>query len=224
MTVAVIADIISSREAASRDEVQRAIEAAVIEVDRTYPWALQAWYPTVGDEFQAVFRTVDDALLSTLYFQLALPKGVACRFGIGLGGIARVQSRLSEGIQDGPGWWAARAAVERARDLERTRAPFARSWFVVDEDSAPHEIAQEGPVNAYLMARDQLVSDFTPRVRRSLFLRWCGYPQKTIAEMEGVSPSAVSQALNRPASMALRVGAEALELGVRARRVFPDAR
>lgn len=219
MAVAVIADIISSRESASRDDVQRGVEQAAMEVDRTYPWALQKWYPTVGDEFQAAFRTVDDALLSTLYLQLALPDGVGCRFGIGLGGMVPVESRLGDRIQDGPGWWAARDAVDRAHELADTRLPSTRSWFLVDPDSSAHDRAIEGPVNAYLAARDHLIDDIAPRARRAVFLLWCGYPQKKIAEIEQVSPSAVSQTLNKPSVLALRLGAETLEMGVRPRRV-----
>lgn len=220
MAVAVIADIISSRASTSRDAVQRDIENAAVEVDRTYPWALQKWYPTVGDEFQAAFRTIDDALLSTLYLQLALPDNVGCRFGIGLGGIVTVESKLADRIQDGPGWWAARDAVNRAHEIERSQLSAVRSWFLVDPDSSAHDRAMEGPINAYLVARDSLIADISPRGRRAVFLQWCGYPQKEIARIEGVSPSAISQLLNKPSAQALRLGTEALELGVRPRRVY----
>jgi len=44
---------------------------------------LQAPYPTVGDEFQAVAYTLEDALLLTLRAQLLLPPQLQLRFGIG---------------------------------------------------------------------------------------------------------------------------------------------
>ncbi|WOF21614.1 SatD family protein [Microbacterium betulae] len=217
MPVAVIADIVSSRASTSRDDVQREIETSAVEVDRTYPRAVLPWYPTVGDEFQATFRTIEDALVSTLYLQLALPENVGCRFGLGVGGVVTVASQLADRIQDGPGWWAARAAVEHAHALEDGKLHGARSWLVVDEDASAHERGMAGVVNAYLLARDQSIADMGPRARRAAFDLWRGLPQKEIAASEGISPSAVSQALGKPIVRVLRLGAEEIGRSARAR-------
>ena len=91
---------------------------------------LQAPYPTVGDEFQAVAYTLEDALLLTLRAQLLLPPQLQLRFGIGAGRIeefasgvhrqapARGRGAESAALQDGSAWWAARAAINRAHDVQ----------------------------------------------------------------------------------------------------------
>jgi DNA-binding CsgD family transcriptional regulator len=49
--------------------------------------------------------------------------------------------------------------------------------------------------NAYLFARDQLVGEMTGRARRLAYGRIGGQTQAQLAEEEGISQSAVSQAL-----------------------------
>lgn len=210
MVVTVIADIVASREAPDRDVLQREIESAALAIEEARPRARQRWWPTAGDEFQAVYDSIEDALVATLYLQLALPEGVTCRFGLGVGDIKPVESMLADAIQDGPGWWAARDAVERAEALERGRLPGTRSRLVVHE-SQPAEIrAQEGLVNAYLVLRDQVVADMSPRARRVAFESWRGNQQKDIAAREGITQAAVSQSINKPLVRALRLGAAEL--------------
>ncbi|WP_345750515.1 SatD family protein [Microbacterium rhizophilus] len=210
MAVTIISDVVSSREAPDRDVLQREIESAALAVEKAHPRAVQPWWPTAGDEFQAVYDTIEDALVATLYLQLALPEGVVCRFGIGVGDITPVASMLAEAIQDGPGWWAARDAVQRAEERDRGRLPGGRSWLTVHE-SAPAELrAQEGIVNAYLLLRDQVVADMSPRARRAVFESWRGLQQKEVAEKEAITQSAVSQAINKPLVRALRLGARDL--------------
>ncbi|GAB3272577.1 SatD family protein [Microbacterium lacusdiani] len=210
MVVAVIADIVASREAPDRDVLQREIESAALAIEEARARAVQRWWPTVADEFQAVYGTVEDALVATLYLQLALPEGVACRFGLGLGDIKPVESMLADAIQDGPGWWAAREAVERAEALERGRLPGTRSRFVVHETQPAEARAQEAVVNAYLVLRDQVVADMSPRARRVAFESWRGQQQKDIAAREGITQAAVSQSINKPLVRALRLGATEL--------------
>jgi len=174
------------------------------------PRARQKWWPTVGDEFQAVYDSVEDALVATLYLQLALPEGVACRFGIGVGDIVPVDSLLGDQIQDGPGWWAAREAVGRAHDLEKGRLPGVRSWLVVHETEPVDLRDRAAVVNAYLLLRDQVIADMNPRARRATFDSWRGLQQKEIAAKEGITQAAVSQAVNKPLVRALRLGARDL--------------
>ena len=62
---AVIADIVGSRTLTNRAEAQRIFEAA-LERAAEGLGLLEAPYPTVGDEFQAVAYSLEDALLLTL--------------------------------------------------------------------------------------------------------------------------------------------------------------
>ena len=88
---AVIADIVGSRTLTNRAEAQRIFEAA-LERAAEGLGLLEAPYPTVGDEFQAVAYSLEDALLLTLRAQLLLPPQLQLRFGIGAGRIEEFSS------------------------------------------------------------------------------------------------------------------------------------
>ena len=103
---AVIADIVGSRTLTNRAEAQKIFEA-VLERAAEGLALLETPYATVGDEFQAVAYSLEDALLLTLRAQLLLPPQLQLRFGIGVGRIeefasgvhrqAPARPRLSEG-------------------------------------------------------------------------------------------------------------------------------
>ena len=138
---AVIADIVGSRTLTDRADAQRIFEAALERASEGLA-LLQAPYPTVGDEFQAVAYTLEDALLLTLRAQLLLPSQLQLRFGIGAGRIeefasgvhrqapARGRGAESAALQDGSAWWAARAAINRAHDVQDSSNPFISTWFM----------------------------------------------------------------------------------------------
>ncbi|WP_203135415.1 SatD family protein [Microbacterium sp. JZ31] len=202
MTVAIIADIVGSRRQPDRDALQQQIEDAAGQSDRLVPGADQPWRPTVGDELQAVYGSLGRALRATLVLQLAAPDDVECRFGIGYGGVVSVASTREE-LQDGPGWWAARQAIEHVHSLARRRVRSARTWFGAGV-GAPREIAAiTGLVNSYLVARDHMVGEMNGRARRLTLGRMRGDAQKDLADAEGISQSAVSQSLSKAGAPAL---------------------
>jgi len=203
--VAVLLDLVDSREIVARAAVQREIERAFAGVDEAVP-ALEPLHPTVGDEFQAVYASVPAALGATLQARLALPPGIDCRVGLGRGPVRVVGSGVAGDLQDGPGWWRARAAIDRAHALEDGAVPTARGWFIGSD--APD--AQEASVNAYLLDRDALVGPMSDRDRRLVLGTARGLPQKVLAEQESITQSAVSQALRRAGAGALLTGARLL--------------
>lgn len=204
--VAMLIDLVDSREIPDRSAVQRRIEKGFAQVEESIP-ALEALHPTVGDEFQAVYPSVPEALRATLQVRLSLPEGIDCRVGLGRGEIRAIGTGVSGELQDGPGWWRARAAIERAHSLEDGPVPTARGWFIASE--APG--AEEATVNAYLLARDTLVGALSARDRRLVLGTARGRSQRDLAEQEAVSQSAVSQALRRAGAGALLTGARLLE-------------
>ncbi|WP_309067174.1 SatD family protein [Microbacterium sp.] len=196
MTVAILADIVGSRRQPDRDALQKQIEEAAAQADRLVPGATRPWRPTVGDELQAVYETLGGALRATLVLQLAAPDSVECRFGIGYGAVVSVASSRDE-LQDGPGWWAAREAIEHVHSLARRRVRPARTWFQAGI-GAPSEItAITALVNGYLLARDHIIGEMNGRARRLTLGRMRGDAQKDLADAEGISQSAVSQSLSK---------------------------
>lgn len=203
MTIALLADIVGSRRLADRAAAQTTLEGVVDRVHRDLPPTARPLTPTVGDELQGEYATLEEAMAATLLLRLALPDGLEFRFGIGVGSTTTVPSSGGE-LQDGPGWWAARAAIEIVQGLERRRAPRARTWIVAapeEDDAVRIHLA-----NAYLLARDQLVGSMSERARRLAYGRCIGSTQKELADSEGITQSAVSQLLTTSGASGLIEG------------------
>ena len=201
---AVIADIVGSRTLTNRADAQRIFEAALERASEGLA-LLQAPYSTVGDEFQAVAYTLEDALLLTLRAQLLLPPQLQLRFGIGAGRIeefasgvhrqapARGRGADSAALQDGSAWWAARAAINRAHDVQDSSNPFIRTWFMahasVESEFSSH---CQTCINAMLSLRDHSILKLSARHRRITASLLLGKTQVEIARVEKLSQQAIS--------------------------------
>ncbi|HKT55148.1 MAG TPA: SatD family protein [Microbacterium sp.] len=211
--IAVTADIVGSRQLADRASAQRTLDDAIARVESDLPVAERPLRPTVGDEQQGVYPTLDAALASLLLLRLALPDGVDCRYGLGIGAIGAVPSEAaSGGIPDGPGWWAAREAIDRVHALQQRTVPAARTWVVAHESEPDAARVAARRANAYLLARDELIGGMTERTRRLTYGRCLGQTQRALAAAEQITQSAVSQALAASGAAALVEGFALLEL------------
>ena len=201
---AVIADIVGSRTLTNRADAQRIFEA-VLERASEGLALLQAPYPTVGDEFQAVAYTLEDALLLTLRAQLLLPPQLQLRFGIGAGRIeefasgvhrqapARGRGGEATSLQDGSAWWAARAAINRAHDVQDASNPFIRTWFMAHASVEPEFSSHcQTCINAMLSLRDHSILKLSARHRRITASLLLGKTQVEIARVEKLSQQAIS--------------------------------
>jgi hypothetical protein len=183
----VIGDIVGSRTATDRRGVHDHLVDALATVRAVLP-PERGMRVTVGDEFQGVYRTLGEALEATFLLRLhALPE-VDVRIGVGRGEVTVLEE--ARGIEDGPGWWAARDAVEAAeRAADRAATRTSRTAYRSAEPDP-----REDAVNAALLCRDHLVGSVDERSVR--LLRGMMEPETTqaeLAEREGVSASAVSQ-------------------------------
>jgi len=187
-SVTVIGDLVGSRRSEDRAAVHARFANAVAAVNETYapPVPMRIG---VGDEFQGIFDTVGAALAATLRLRLALLPEVDVRQGIGWGRVLVLAEEPR--VEDGPGWWAARAAITTAEDYERKASLRAvRTAYAAAE-------GEDGPdpalINAALMTRDQIVSGLSQRSMSVLDGLLRGRQQQEIADELGISPSAVSQ-------------------------------
>lgn len=207
--VALIVDIVNSRKLVDRVGAQRTVRSVFEDASKEHP-ALRPLWPTVGDEFQAVFETLGDALLTTALVRLALPEDVDCRFGLGRGETADVDSSSPVAIQDGSAWWNAREAIDETHRREHKNEPYLRSWFVSSDHKESGTVAV---VNGFILLRDSLISSMRPRDRRLTLGALSGSPQLDLAQREGISQSAVSQSLRRSGGAALVAAQQELTKG-----------
>ncbi|EQM77203.1 SatD family protein [Microbacterium maritypicum] len=209
MVIAVLADIVGSRRLDDRTAAQRVLDDTIAAVEVDLPLATQPLTPTVGDEQQGVYRDLSDAMVSLLMIQLRLPDGIAFRFGIGVGEVRPVESVHRE-LADGPGWYAARAAIETVHAREGRAVPSTRSWIV----GAPgQDEVMESTIaasNAYLLVRDEVVGAMSERERRLTYGRLLGRSQQELATDEGITQPSVSKSLRTAGTAALIEGVAAL--------------
>lgn len=200
--VAIIADIVGSRELGDRDAAQLELERAFARQHEVAPLH-EAFHPTVGDEFQAVALDIAGALRATLAARLAFPDGIDCRFGLGLGDSREVRSSRPDDIRDGSAWWRAREAIETAHRRMDAGRTTVRTWYVTDGDAASASADPVDTVNAYLVMRDHVVSRMKRLDRELTFGQLAGETQAQLARRHGITQSAVSQRLERSGGSAL---------------------
>jgi len=189
---AVIGDLVGSRAATDRS----ALHARLSEVLAEGNDVLGPVVPlriTAGDEFQGCFAEVGAALRATLWLRLALLPDADLRHGVGWGPVTVLADEPR--VEDGPGWWAARAAIVKAEDdAARSTLRSRRTAYERAEDADGPDTAA---VNAALICRDQMVGSLSDRSLRLLRGLLEGRPQAALAGDEDVSASAVSQRVRK---------------------------
>ena len=183
-----IGDLVGSRAAADRGADHRRLTETLAEVNNTHA-SLSPLRVTAGDEFQGRYATVGGALAAALEVSTRLRPDIDVRHGIGWGAVTVLDP--SGSIEDGPGWWAARAAIEQAEAASRRAATRrARTAYArADGEDGPDPVA----VNAALLGLDELLGSLSARSWSVLRGLLGGSTQQEVAEHLGVSASAVSQ-------------------------------
>lgn len=195
-SVAVIADIVSSRELADRGAAQQQVLRAFQRADARVRADVPA-YGAVGDEFQAVFGSVEGAVIATTVVALSLTDGLDLRFGIGVGEDRVVDASATVPIRDGSAWWRAREAIDQVKQTQRSGRSRATTGFVHDGDS------DERAIRGLLLLRDHIVGSMRPRDKRIALAGLDEVPQVRTAEAEGIRQSAVSQSWHRSGASAI---------------------
>lgn len=184
-----IGDVVGSRRAVDRPKLHRDLASALRQVagDAIDPPAF-----TVGDEFQGSYPSVGAAIDAALSLRLVVGPEVDVRFGIGWGAVTVLDA--DAGIQDGPGWWTAREAIQQTAAAQRQPGfTLVRTTFRADGDTRDDVAA----VNAALMCRDHLLGSLDERSLRIVTGLMTGRTKRQLAADEGISPSAVSQRASR---------------------------
>jgi DNA-binding CsgD family transcriptional regulator len=178
--LAIIGDVVRSRQAADRASLQARLMAALERLNADRGAAVAAHFVlTVGDEFQGLLASPERLveILATLR-SAAHPEEL--RFGLGIGGLSTPLRADAIGM-DGPCFHRARAAIELAE---------ARGTTI--------EVDRGSPAPAfglYAILYAALRSGWTERQRQVLDLALAGNVGKAIAARLEITPSAVSQHL-----------------------------
>jgi hypothetical protein len=202
-----IGDVVRSRSAADRSGLHVELTKVLVEAnDRLRP--VVPLRITVGDEFQGCFATVGEALHASLWLRLHLAP-TQVRHGIGWGAVVVLADQPR--VEDGPGWWAAREAI----DAVKTEAAKAgtRQRRTAYRRADPTDGPDPGPVNAALMCRDHMIGSVSERSVRLLRGAVDRRSQAELAEDEGISASAVSQRM-RNDGLGVILAADELLTGV----------
>jgi hypothetical protein len=192
-SAALIGDMIASRKASDRLQLQGQMERVFEEVA-----GLLGGSPafTIGDEFQARYRTLAEATEASLQLHLRTAGVIRLRIGIGWGELIAEDPDRSPFGQDGPCWWRARDAIEAVDRSTRGRGPQLRT-------SVRTETALDLLLNDYLLLRDTVIAGFDVVDARIAIGLLAGLSQTELAGELGVNKSSVSRRANTHGILAL---------------------
>ena len=184
---AVIGDVVGSRQVASRSRLQGHLDQALASLNTSLN-PIQPMTPTIGDEFQGMFATIDEAIEASFRLRVELMTKVDVRIGIGWGTLRTQDPRRTPFGQDGPCWWRAREALQELARTERS-------------NQEPHSLRtvcrtgsrQEAEYNAILVLRDQLLSAIDDHDATILRMLIGGASQQDAADRLGLNKSSVSR-------------------------------
>ncbi|MEX1125531.1 MAG: SatD family protein [Acidimicrobiia bacterium] len=190
---ALIGDLVASRQATDRPGLQRGMESVFETVD-----GLVGGNPvfTIGDEFQARFPTITQALEATLQLHLRASHLTRLRIGIGWGELVAEDPERSPYGQDGPCWWRAREAIEALDQAPRGRPVKVRT--VIRTDSSFDAI-----LNGYLLLRDTVLDGFDQVDTEIAIGLLDGLNQTELASRLAINKSSVSRRAHAHGILAL---------------------
>ncbi|MDO4798947.1 MAG: SatD family protein [Bacillota bacterium] len=217
--LAIIGDIVNSREASDRYEVQRTLKNVLAEVNAEFGADIAARFAiTLGDEFQGLLK-VGSRLPELLRRMRDALAPVSLRFGIGYGTITTELDPDAVATADGPAFYRARERIEAVKNRERRymTAPTDTMFSVGTdgtESSAPAPAsasADEALVNALFSTCFALRAKWTARQTEIIaaFRRNQNHQYRTAAEL-GIRQSGVYKALKNADYYVYEAAQEAL--------------
>lgn len=108
--LALIGDIVDSKSQPGRDTLQRKLAAALRTASERKPKLASPYTITLGDEFQAVYKSADNLFLD-VFSILADIYPVEARFGIGVGELTTAINPKQALGMDGPAFHRAREVI-----------------------------------------------------------------------------------------------------------------
>mgnify|MGYP002652003971 CR=1 FL=1 len=195
--VAVILDLVRSRDAQDRKALHERFAAALERVGGEVE-AVQPLAVVVGDEAQGVYAGLGAAIDAAWRVRLELLPEHDVRAGIGVGGLEVLDETTN--VQDGPAWWAAREALEAAESAAARPGSGGTRTAVRSAQDDPLVVAADVAVRC----RDAMVGSLPDTARSVLGGLMRGERQQDIAARLGITQSAVSQRATKADADVLR--------------------
>jgi hypothetical protein len=201
IVAALIGDMVGSRQAPDRIELQSQMEGVLSEVNRVVGGDPTF---TIGDEFQARYQTLQHAIEASIQLHLRSLGLIRLRIGIGWGELLAEDPARSPFGQDGPCWWRAREAIESVDRSSKGRGATLHTAVRTDTSLDPL-------FNSYLVLRDTLLDGFDQVDARIAVGLFQGLSQSDLATELGLNKSSVSRRANSHGILAM---VEARSVGV----------
>lgn len=198
---ALIGDMVGSRLKPDRIELQRQMETVFAETDRVIGGDPTF---TIGDEFQARYPSLGEAVEASLQLHLRSFGVIKLRIGIGWGELVAEDPARSPFGQDGPCWWRARDGIESVDRSTKARGPELRTAIRTETSLDPL-------LNGYVVLRDALLDGFDEVDAQIAIGLFHGLSQTELAGKLGLNKSSVSRRANTHGILAL---VEARSIGV----------
>jgi hypothetical protein len=129
-----ICDVVESRQLADRELFQRKLAKVLTETSRGSRGLASQYTITLGDEFQAVYRTADSLIADHIAIMAEIHP-VRIRVSIGVGNLTtRVNPKQAIGM-DGPAFYSARealVALKKTPDLMRISGDSKGTWTLAN--------------------------------------------------------------------------------------------
>lgn len=191
--VALIGDIIQSKQVTDRSQLQESINNAFETIHERYPDLIQSKFTlTLGDEFQALLTPSKTIFQMLDYLEMLIP--VSFRFGLGYGTLTTDFNKDVSIGADGPAYWHAREAIDIIHDQNWSGK--TKGYVVTKDDKFDRTI------NNLLLLSDTLKDGWTDLQRKtfeqmlSKEIYKADFNQKEFADELGISASSLSKRLN----------------------------
>lgn len=188
--LAIIGDIVDSKNISNRNETQIKLNEVLKKVNKDYErYILSKWTITLGDEFQVLLKPNLEVFKMLDYISYKMYP-LKIRFGLGLGEIfTDIDYKKSIG-SDGPAYWRARQAIEFIHENNN----YGNSKISFNSDKEEDEL-----LNKLLHYTDWMKENWTSTQRELLHtllkkdIYNSDFKQKDLAKAIGISKSAMSR-------------------------------
>ena len=191
--LAVIGDIIQSKELENRSECQERLNAVLDSINQKYTSSIASRFMiTLGDEFQGLLKDGADTLNIISEIEIRMYP-VRIRFGIGVGRITtEINSDIPLGA-DGPAYYNARRMVESIKSSQKKNKTPDVNIMIASEHNEP----VDNLLNTILTLSAAIKNKWTDRQREIAFdCLLTGDNQVKAAARLGISQSSVQKSLS----------------------------